>query len=239
MFHRADVAGSWASRDSEYVTEIFDVGRVMVQLFGVGSGRVILRGVARELSSLQEEDDDFAEIDAARALAGLAPVHQDRQKEVKPASSASTRPIAYGHRMTESIMRNYPFYHAGLQARLEYTRGLTQDGKRHGIENVVKLVEVGNRLACLDFVVFILLYRDLSLRRLRPFSQAAQSDTLDAVEMWRLCVHFVGALREEREHLEAFRVFLWLTLMLRTLLRDSDLRRFWFVLLRFICLFHI
>ena len=231
LFHREEIGGSWATRESEYATEMFDVGQVMVQLFGVGSGRVILRGVAATLSTLQEEATAFAQQQAARTLAGQAPVQQDRQKEVKPASSNSTRPIAYAHHMTESLFRNYTFYHAGLHARLEYARGQTQDGKRRGSQSVVKLVEVGQRLGCLDFVVFLVLYRDLARRRLRPFAAAAQSDVVEAVTMFGECMDFTRGLREERAHLQPFRFFLWLSVMLRTWLDDGDLQRLWFTLL--------
>lgn len=231
LFHRGEVGGSWALRSSASALEIFDIAQVMVQLFGVGSGRVILRGVAVVVSSLQETEDDLRVIQERRAAQGKAPLQQDRAREIKPASSQSTRPIAYGFRVTESLYRNYTFYFNGLGARLEYTRGRTADHTRHGGQSVKKLVGVGNRLACLDFVVFLILHRDLCANVLRPFSQASQNDSMEAVEIFAATKKFIQSLIQEEEFLETFRFALWLTVILRTWLSDADLRRFWFVLL--------
>ena len=168
-----------------------DVGQVMVQLFGVGVGRTILRGVAKNIHtgkfapSVPPGGPTGASVEAFLAdRPGQVPESQEVGQEKKPAASNSTRPIAYGHRTADSLIHNYVDYYVGFQARLEYSTGQTVDGKKRGRQSIAKLIDVGSRLAFLDFVVFLLFYADFSRLILRPFSCEMQPGGVEAVEMF-------------------------------------------------------
>ncbi len=102
LFHRADVAGLRAAKNVPLALELHDVNRVMSSLFGVGSGRVLLRGVA-----------DVSGLEAHRS-----------------ADVPDTRKVAYFSRVTQNLIHNFPVYHAGLQARLALTRGPRKTGSQ-------------------------------------------------------------------------------------------------------------
>ena len=105
----------------------------MLQLFGVGAGRVLHRQVAELLR------DDL-----------------EPKRAVRPSEGGGTRPMAYASRTCESLIKNYRTYHAGLEARLALTRGESTDGKKRGSQTTRTLVEVGWRLASADFVALLL-----------------------------------------------------------------------------------
>jgi hypothetical protein len=210
LFHRSEVSGRWAVKRTPYAIEIFDVSQVMVQLFGVGSGRVVLRGIS---------DLFVSEQDGSR--------FQDKQGAIKPSGGQSTRPIAYAYRVCESLYRNYPFYFEGLKVRLEYTRGSTSTGEKHGSQSLKKLVDVGHRMCALDFVAFFLLHRDISDRVLKPFAQAAQDDSLEGVEAYAKCAALTEQLRVEADVFDGIRWWMWLTVMLLHCLRSQDLVNLW------------
>ena len=52
LFHRIDVAMKKAIRASPAALEVFDIGQAMGALFGVGEGRVILRGCAELMAGV-------------------------------------------------------------------------------------------------------------------------------------------------------------------------------------------
>ena len=131
LFHREEAACQRAVNEAPLAVEVFDVGQVMLQLFGVGSGRVLHRGVGALLADETE-----------------------RATIVRPSEGGATRPMAYSHRVCNSLVRNYRSYHAGLEARAAQTRGEASDGRKRGAQSLVKLVDVGRRLAAMDFVVF-------------------------------------------------------------------------------------
>ena len=146
LFHRGVIIGQRALKNVPYAIEIFDVSQVMDQLFGVGSGRVLHRSIATLL------EDDL-----------------ERRTFVNTCRGSGTRPMAKAARVCESMLRNYRTYHAGLEARMAQTRGSSSDGRKRGSQSLVKLVQVGWRLASADFVAFLMLYRDLSINVLSPF----------------------------------------------------------------------
>ena len=120
LFHRDEVSARWALQESAYATEIFTMGQLMVQLFGIGSGRVLLRGVATLLAD-----------------------HTEKVRALRPGEGDSTRPMAYGHRVTDSLYRNYRLYHAGLEARLEMRRQ-----GHHGQSNEVNAMTLDVHIGC-------------------------------------------------------------------------------------------
>ena len=89
LFHRFDISGRRAVTQPPAPTEVFDVARVMSSLFGVGSGRVIVRGVAEAL--------------------GVA--------TLRVASFGGTRKIVYLSRITHNLLFNFPVYHGAMWVR--------------------------------------------------------------------------------------------------------------------------
>lgn len=132
---RGEIASRRAVRNIDLCMDIFDVGQIMLHLFGVGAGRVLHRQVAELLR------DDL-----------------EPKRAEKPSESGGTRPMAHASCVCESLIRNNRTYHAGLEARLALTRGESIDGKKRGSQTTRTLVEVGWRLASEDFVAFLLLW---------------------------------------------------------------------------------
>ena len=84
LFHRDAVGGRRAMQATPYLMEIFDVSSIMEQLFGIGQGRVLFRGVAQFMGETP-----------------IAPT----------SAAASTRPSVHGYRVCASLVRNFRTYH--------------------------------------------------------------------------------------------------------------------------------
>lgn len=89
LFHRIDAGTSKAISCSPAALEIFDVARVLGQLFGVGDGRVIFR--------------------AAAAAAGT--------KHLRVPDQGGTRKVVALARSVSRLLQSLPAYQAGLHAR--------------------------------------------------------------------------------------------------------------------------
>ena len=81
LFHRQDIGGKWAVKDAPMVLELLDVNNILYQLFGVGAGRVLARGVANYL--------------------------EEKGPLLRHGVTASTRPMAYSHRVCAALIRNF------------------------------------------------------------------------------------------------------------------------------------
>ena len=111
------------------------MARALSQLFGCGSGRVLLR-------CIQAFDSDSS-APAAAQMSGT------RQGE------AITR-------IAENLVRNYRTYSLSLHARI------LRKQQGHGSQPLSNLLGVGRRLLSADFLIYLLLFKDL-MRSQRRF----------------------------------------------------------------------
>ena len=137
LFHRVETAAGRAVARVPLATEIFDSSTVLLQLFGTGAGRILARSVAFFLCDASEQNTS-----------------------VRQAEPAGTRPMAYAHRVCQSLVRNYRVSHAALEVRMAHTRM----PQKRGAQSLRKLVDVGRRMAAIDLVVFLQGYSDVSAR---------------------------------------------------------------------------
>ena len=208
LFHREEIGGKLATNTVPYALEQWDVSNVLQQLFGVGSGRTILRGVAE-----------------------LFRDEKDAKQHLRPCNTSSTRPVAYSFRLCEAMYRNYQFYHGAIEARLQQTRCKTQTGGRQGSQSLSKLLSLSSRLLALDFVMFMLLSKDVANRILAPFAAATQSAQDEAVQTFGACLDVVSQLRADVASVEEIKFYVWLGVVMTPYLREQDLRLFYFVAL--------
>ena len=198
FFHRDEISAKWAVKKTPLAAEIFDVSTIALQLFGIGSGRHILRGVA---SALEDE--------------------KQRIKVKRPSETNSTRPMAYSYRVTDSLYQNYVVYHQGLAARLDMSRqGKTSQTQTH-------LLKAGRRLTAVDFVTFMLAYRDVSAMIMRPFAMRAQDSAIEAVEMKLACSRLLEDLEQHATALITYRKWLFVSILLTHILNADDFRSLW------------
>ena len=201
LFHRNEVGAMWAVRDSPYAVEVFDVSRVMLQLFGVGSGRVLHRSVAELMS----------------------------ESVVRPSEGGGTRPFTYGYRVCESLVRNFRTYHLSLEARIAQTHGFTDSGMKKGAQSLRKLIDVGRRLSSLDFVAFLIMYRDLCQLSLLPFSMLVQDNQPEAVTVVKQAKQLCQSLVADHSLLVQMYVpLLNIAALVSPLLDMKSMRTFWF-----------
>jgi len=172
----------------------------MLQLFGTGQGRVLLRGVGQLL-----QDD------------------QEHGAVLRPSEGCGTRPLAHSDRVCKSLIRNYRFYHTGLLARLAQTRG----PERRGAQTLTKLVTIGRRIAALDFVVFLLFFNDISSRTQRPFAVLTETCDVEAIAMHRKCLSVCGGLLGDASLLEHLRVLAQVSAIVSYARFDADLEDWW------------
>ena len=95
LFHRVEAAGSRAIKQSSMAQEVQAVSRVITSLFGVGLGRVLLRGAALQAGTTAHRSAD----------------------------GGGTRKAIHVDRVAKNIINNYQAYHAALQARLALVHG--------------------------------------------------------------------------------------------------------------------
>ena len=133
-FHRSEAAFRASLNESEASKELFSVARALSQLFGCGSGRVLLR-------CIQAFDSDSS-APAAAQMSGT------RQGE------AITR-------IAENLVRNYRTYSLALHARI------FRKQQGHGSQPLSNLLGVGRRLLSADFLIYLLLLKDLMMSQRR------------------------------------------------------------------------
>ena len=198
FWHREEVLGRWAIKDTPLAMELFDVGQVMNQLFGVGQGQHVLRGAEHKLKDVHE---------SVRA--------------VRPYAGDSTRPITYSVRLTTSLLRNFRCYDLGLSTRAEMSRrGATAQSQ-------VKLTSVGRRLTSVDLVVFLVAFHDLAKHLLEPFSRRMQESSCEACQAIAEAQRFSCDIGEYRKGFRTFRVFLFVSTLLENQLSPKDLKCWW------------
>ena len=184
LFHRNEIAASRAFKRVELAVEVFDVATVMLQLFGIGQGRVLLRSVAASLG----DDEEYVKL----------------ARESEP---SYTRPMAYSHRVCGSLIKNFRVHHAGLEVRMEQTR------KGQGGQTLRKLVDVGRRSSAVDFVVFLLGLRDVSLRLEKTFAMLSEKTEVEAAVLFREALALQAALVAYARHVVALREWIFVSLV--------------------------
>ena len=203
LFHRTDIGGRRAMNQFAICVEIFDVARVMGSLFGVGSGRVILRGVAAELGA------------CVRRVATLC----------------GTRKVVYLSRVTHNLLYNFPCYHGGLwvrQSRASSRKTAAEPNKtKSGAQSLGTLIEIGRRLLSLDFVAFLLLFHDLQRFRVRPFALASEKTNCGAVTTHTKLHSIIAALRQDKLDAAELGKFVLISALVSTKVSVEDLQHFW------------
>eukprot|EP00930_Biecheleria_cincta_P072868 TRINITY_DN6020_c0_g1_i1.p1 TRINITY_DN6020_c0_g1~~TRINITY_DN6020_c0_g1_i1.p1 ORF type:complete len:1338 (-),score=151.28 TRINITY_DN6020_c0_g1_i1:155-4168(-) len=149
LFHREVIAGKRAAEQSPAAAEIHEVSKLLVSLFGIGAGRVLLRGVAD--------------------LVGT--------KDRRVAGTSGTRSSVYNARLAANMIDNFASYHSGIRARMV----MVQEGSSS--QTLSKLVGFGRRLCVLDFVSFLLLFRDAQEGFMKPFVLSSEKMALEPVEV--------------------------------------------------------
>jgi hypothetical protein len=213
LFHRDETGAKWAMKDVPLGIEVLEISQIVMQLFGVGSGRVLFRGVAEFLRDGGPDSFSATGKEAPRPL---------RCSE----GHASTRPLAYGHRTTEALYRNYRLVHLGLEARSAISRG-AGDVEKKTSQSIKKMVECARRVAALDFVVFLLVYRDVNARILRPFAGATQEVAAEAIEQKLRCNAVTSELRRGGKMLEEARRHLFVMVLVTNYVGPEDIKNYW------------
>ena len=121
-----------------------------------------------------------------------------------------TRKAAGLSREPGHLLDNFRAYAAGLHLRREWTR------EGHTTHSLYSLVEAGRRLTALDFVAFVLLFRDIMERVVSPWTAVIQSASL---EPWALAPKHNALVARRRETISLIH---WARELLRvcTLLRQ-------------------
>jgi hypothetical protein len=121
-----------------------------------------------------------------------------------------TRKAAGLSREPGHLLDNFTAYAAGLHLRREWTR------EGHNTHSLTSLVDVGRRLTALNFVAFVLLFRDIMERVVSPWTAVIQSACL---EPWALAPKHNAMVARRRETIS---LIYWARELLRvcTLLRQ-------------------
>ena len=179
LFHRSDIAGLRAVKKVQMAKEIHDISQVIDSLFGVGSGRVILRGVA-EVCDLPHRQVPH---------------------------TSGVRKVVHFSRVTAGLIDNFTALHAGLQARLALTQGgdkigsqtvgrLVAVGRRLTVVDFVAFLLLYHDVQSARMAPFAKLSETLSLEPVQVFghirdllSKLAGQDMVDLqhMQIW-LCV---------------------------------------------------
>ena len=213
LFHRDETAGTWATKQSGLAVEVLDVAQVVLQLFGVGQGRVLFRGIAEFLNDGSEHSYSQQGSESNRTL--------------KPAEGhAATRPLAHGFKTAETLYRNYRVIHLGLEARTAQARGVNGIAKQ-GSQTIEKMVGVARRVCAIDFVTFLVLYRDLHSHTLKPFANRTQDPAAEAVEMQLACNATMEKLRHAQDTLVVAKRLLYVMVLATGYIGPDDVTAFW------------
>ena len=213
LFHRDETSGAWATKKSALAREVLDVAQVVLQLFGVGQGRVLFRGVC-----------EFLNDGAAHSFSQQGSEHNPRLKLAE--GHAATRPLAYGFRTAQSLLRNYRVIFMSLQARTAQARG-TGGVEKQGSQSIDKMVSVARRMCAIDFVTFLLLYRDLNSSTLKPFANRTQDPAAEAVETQRECNAQLSKLRHAKDILGEAQRLLHVMVLVTAYIRPEEVVAFW------------
>ena len=208
LFHRDETGAKWAMKNVPLGLEVLDLSQIVLQLFGIGSGRVLFRGMAEFLR------------DGGRDAFSATGAEDPRPLRCSE-GHASTRPMAYGYRTTEALYRNYRLVHLGLEARTAQSRGAGNVEKKSS-QSIQKMVGVARRACALDFVIFLLVYRDANARILRPFAAGTQEVSAEAVEQMLRCDAVTSELRRGEKMLEDARLHLFVLVLCSTYLGPAD-----------------
>ena len=121
-----------------------------------------------------------------------------------------TRKAAGLSREPGHLLDNFKAYAAGIHVRREWTR------EGHAGNTLSSLAEAGRRLTALDFVAFVLLFRDIMERVVSPWTAVIQSASL---EPWALAPKHKAMVARRRETISLIH---WARELLRvcTLLRQ-------------------
>jgi hypothetical protein len=121
-----------------------------------------------------------------------------------------TRKAAGLSREPGHLLDNFKAYAAGIHVRREWTR------EGHAGNTLFSLAEAGRRLTALDFVAFVLLFRDIMERVVSPWTAVIQSASL---EPWALAPKHKAMVARRRETISLIH---WARELLRicTLLRQ-------------------
>ena len=199
LFHRDEIAGRWAFKAVPMALEVYDVAAVLVQLFGTGAGRHVLRAAAKSLA------DD-------RESVSLARVEESR----------STRPLAYTQRVTESMYRNYRCY-----ARAFDSREVARRGEGQGSSTQKALLSAGRRLFSFDFAVFLLALRDLSKRVFVPLSARNQRQEIETADLQNATTEAVSSVLKSQEAMSHVRRHVVVSALLASCVSARNLCYFW------------
>ena len=113
LFHRVSLVFEKTIKDIPCAGEIFEVSQSLGALFGVGDGRVILRGAADQIGA--------------------------RRSRV-PDQGGSRKVIALANTI-EHLLNNQKTFHAAMHARIALSESLKQEGrKHHGRQSKIGLV---------------------------------------------------------------------------------------------------
>ena len=124
LFHRVSLVFDKTIADIPGACEIFEVSQSLGALFGVGDGRVILRGAADQIG--------------------------ERRSRV-PDQGGSRKVIALANTI-EHLLNNQKTFHAAMHARIAQSESKKEEGqKSRGGQNKGALISTGRRISALNF----------------------------------------------------------------------------------------
>ena len=127
LFHRVSLVFDKTIGEIPCAGEIFDVAQSLSALFGVGDGRVILRGAADQIGA----------------------------KKTRVPDQGGTRKVIALANTIEHLLNNQKTFHAAMHARIALSESLKQEGrKHHGSQSKTALIRTGPRISVLNFIAF-------------------------------------------------------------------------------------
>ena len=203
LFHRVSLVFDKTIADIPCACEIFEVSQSLGALFGVGDGRVILRGAADQIGARRSRVPD----------------------------QGGTRKVIALANTIEHLLNNQKTFHAAMHARIAQSESMKQEGrKHHGSQSKTALIRTGRRISALNFIVFSVAVGDHLQKRIVPLASKAQKAGVGSWEMDKECHRVLAEIRHDRCVLRELRQWCFVTCLLQSYLDMSDLRKLWVVL---------
>ena len=203
LFHCASLVFDKTIADIPCPCEIFEVSQSLGALFGVGDGRVILRGAADQIGA--------------------------RRSRV-PDQGGSRKVIALANTI-EHLLTNQKTFHAAMHARIAQAESVKEEGqKSKGSQTKTSLIGTGRRISALNFIVFSAAVGDHLQKRIVPLASKAQKAGVGSWEMDKECHRVLAEIRHDRCVLRELRHWCFVTCLLQSYLDTFDLRKLWEVL---------
>ena len=160
LFHRVSLAFEKTIADIPCACEIFEVSQSLGALFGVGDGRVILRGAADQIG--------------------------EKRSRV-PDQGGSRKVIALANTI-EHLLNNQKTFHAAMHARIAQAESAKEEGRTSkGSQTKTHLIRTGRRISALNFIVFSVAVGDHLQERIVPLASKAQQVGVGSWGMDKQC----------------------------------------------------